>query len=593
MTDQATNQTVAKPVSGWQIYKRLLGYTREYWFAFTIGILGFLIYAMTQLGWAELMEYIVDAVESRDSEARNTIALAIAGIFFIRGIGSFLGAYGIAYVARNVVHTLRVDMFNRMLNFNTSYFDNQSAGHILSKYTYDVEQVAAATSDAFKVVVQEGFTVLGLLTYLFYKNWKLSLLFIAIAPIIGLVVNIASKRLRVVSGRIQDSIGDVTHVASETINGFNVVKTFGGETYEHERFVGVSKNNLRQSLKLVVTNSISTPIVQLLVAISLATLIWLALYPEFFGNTSTGEFLAFITAAALLAKPIRMLTQVNTIIQRGIAGGRSVFELLDVELETDEGKKQVDRVKGELEFQSVSFRYTDHGEEVLKNLSFKIEPGETLALVGRSGSGKSTLVSLIPSFLKASEGTVLLDGLPLSDYQLESLRQQIAIVSQKVTLFNDTVAQNIAYGTLQDASKEDIEAAAVAAHAMEFISEMPDGLDTEVGQDGVQLSGGQRQRIAIARAILKNAPVLILDEATSALDTESERLIQDALTQVVKDRTTIIIAHRLSTVEKADRIIVLDKGAIVEQGSHQELIAKEGVYYQLQQSQFLDQPSFK
>ena len=571
-------------VSGWEIYKRLMGYSRRYWGAFLVGVLGFGVYAGTQWAWAEMMNLIVTTLENKALGQGGMLAGGIIIIFLFRGVGTFFGSYGVAYVARQVVHDLRTELFRHMLRLKSTFYNTNTTGHILSKFTYDIEQVAAASADAFKIIIQEGLTVMILLAYMLYSNWKLSLLFFMAAPIVGWVVSIASKRLGLISRRIQSSMGDVNHVASETVSGYQTVKAFGGEDYEQKRFIEASRDNLRQSLKLVVTTSLTTPVVQLLVGAQLSILIWVALLPEVFGDTTTGEFLAYLTAAALLTKPARQLTQVNAVIQRGIAGARSAFQLLDVEPEIDRGSYEVDRAKGLVEFDNVEFHY-EMNKPVLKGISFAVEPGKTVAIVGKTGSGKSTLIDLIPRFYDPISGEVRLDGVPLPEYTLAALRAQIAIVSQKVVLFNDTIEANIAYGSLATTTREQVIQAAKLANAWEFIQEQPQGLDQEVGQDGVQLSGGQRQRIAIARALLKDAPILILDEATSALDNESERVIQTALDTLMKGRTTIVIAHRLSTIESAEVILVLDQGLIVEAGSHRELLAKNGYYAQLQQAQ--------
>jgi subfamily B ATP-binding cassette protein MsbA len=479
-------------------------------------------------------------------------------------------------------------LFDRLLLLPSKFYDKNAMGHLVAKVTFHVSQVTGAATDAVKVLIREGLTVIFYMGLLFLLNWKLTLIFICVAPFIGLLVNFAGKRFRRISGRIQDSMGDVTHVASEAVQGYREVRTFGGLDYERERFLKVSHNNRRQSMKMVITASIATPAVQLVVSGALAGLVWLALDPMLLANMSSGDVVQFIGTGGLLAKPIRQLTEINSTIQRGLAAAEDIFALFDEEIEKDEGTKVLSKVKGKLEFRDVSFSYDDD-EPVVTNISFVAQPGETIALVGKSGSGKSTLASLIPRFYSPQAGQILLDDVPVEDIKLSNLREHMAIVTQDVTLFNDTIARNIAYGSLHGKDEARIQSAAEKAYAWDFICDLENGLDTEVGDDGVLLSGGQRQRLAIARAFLKDAPILILDEATSALDSESERYIQSALEAVSAGRTTIIIAHRLSTIEKADRILVIDKGQLVEQGTHAELLVGGSHYAGLHNVQVKDE----
>lgn len=585
-TSRPTLKADLNDPSNWKVYRRLLGYLKPFWVPFALAILGNALYAVASTGMAAAMEYVIQAIEAPTSANRLFVPALIVGIFALRGLGYFLGNYYIHTVGRNLVNRMRTEIFDHFMRLPCRYFDDRASGHLVSKITFNVEQVTGAATNAVTIMFREGLTIIGLLGYMFYVNWKLTLIFLALGPLIGGLVSFVSKRFRRLSQKIQSSMGDVTHVASEAINGYRVVRIFGGGDYESERFAKVSHNNLRQSLKMALTQSVSTPVVQILIAFSIAILVWIALAPEVQQGMTTGEFVAFITAATTLAKPVRQLTSVQAQVQKGIAASHDVFSSLDVDVESDTGSYAPKRVNGEIEFRNVRFRYKDELDDVLRDLSFKVEPNTTVAFVGRSGSGKSSLVSLLPRFYEYTDGEILLDGVSLKDYKLTALRDQIALVNQSVVLFNDTVANNIAYGSLRNTGKEDIREAARQAHALEFIDRLPNGMDTLIGDNGIMLSGGQRQRLAIARALLKNAPILILDEATSALDTESERYIQEALETVMRGRTTLVIAHRLSTIENADKIIVMADGRIAEEGTHQELISGNGPYAQLHSRQF-------
>lgn len=572
--------------SNWQTYKRLLAYVKPFWLAFSLAVIGNIIYAAASTGMAAAMEYVITAIENPTEKNRLLLTGLIVGVFAFRGLGTFMSQYFISYVGRQVINALRTQVFDRMLALPSRFFDDNAAGRLVSKLTFNVEQVAEATTNAITITLREGLTIVGLLGFMLYTNWKLTLVFLAVGPLIGFVVSYASKRFRKLSTRIQGSMGDITHVASESIGGYRVVRTFGGEDYERQRFGDVSNRNLTQSLKLASAQAISVPVIQVLVAVAIAALVWTMLAPEIRGSMSTGELVAFITAATTMAKPIRQVTSVHAKIQKGVAAANDVFATMDEEPEKDHGRYAPKRVRGDIEFDGVAFRYRDQLDNVLEDINLTVPAGQSVALVGRSGSGKSTLVSLLPRFYEFSDGDIRIDGHSLKEYKLSALREQIALVTQNVVLFNDTIAANIAYGALRNFSRDAIREAAAKAHALEFIDRMPDGLDTMIGDNGVMLSGGQRQRLAIARALLKDAPILILDEATSALDTESERHIQAALDTVMQGRTTLVIAHRLSTIENADRILVMDAGRIVEAGRHDELLAAGGAYAQLHQMQF-------
>ena len=574
-----------------KIYVRLLTYVVPYVGVFALSIIGFVIFASTQPMLAGILKYFVDGLTNpeaslfpkipylRHLELLQAVPLLIVLIAAWQGLGSFLGNFYLARVSLGLVHDLRVELFNKLLVLPNRYFDTHNSGHLISRITFNVTMVTGAATDAIKVVIREGLTVVFLFVYLMWMNWKLTLVMLAILPIIAIMVSSASKKFRKQSKKIQVAMGDVTHVASETIQGYRVVRSFGGETYERERFAKASQSNTDKQLTMNKTSAVYTPMLQLVIYSAMAALMFLVLLLR--GDASPGDLVAYITAAGLLPKPIRQLSEVSSTIQKGVAGAESIFEQLDEPSEVDGGTIERDRVSGQLEVRDLNFTYPGTERVVLKNINFTASPGQMIALVGRSGSGKSTLANLIPRFYNHGEGQILLDGVAIEDYRLNNLRRHIAQVNQNVTLFNDSVAENIAYGDLAGAPREQIELAAADAYAKDFIDELPQGFDTQIGENGVMLSGGQRQRLAIARALLKNAPLLVLDEATSALDTESERHIQAALDKVMKGRTTIVIAHRLSTIEKADMILVMDQGCIVERGTHAQLLEQNGYYSRL------------
>lgn len=571
-----------------QIYKRLLTYVKPHRGFFAISIFGFLLYSSTQPLFAAMIKTIIDTLQTESREGMFYLPLLFSGLIVVRGIGTYLGNYFLAKVSTNIIHSLRCEIFDQYTRLPTAYFDANNSGYMISRITNNVGEVTKATTDSVRTIIREGLSALGLLAYLFYLNWMLSLVFICIAPVIVILVSYVSKRLRAISKRLQESVGDMTHVTSELVGAHRVVRSYGGEEYERQRFLQSSANNRRQSLKMSTTTAIHSPIIQLIIAIALSSLMYMALY--FMKQASVGEFVSYLTAAFLLPRPVRQLTDANGEIQKGIAASESLFAILDEPCEIDQGLYQAEKCRGALEFRGLSFRYEGTDEFALKDINVKVEPGQTVALVGASGGGKSTFANLVSRFYPHQIGEILLDGVEIQDYTLANLRKQIALVNQQVTLFNDTIANNIAYGALAGAPRDNIVAAATDAYAMEFIQNLPQGLDTEIGENGVKLSGGQRQRLALARALLKDAPILILDEATSALDTESERYIQAALQKAMRNRTTLVIAHRLSTIENADVILVMDHGRIIEQGRHHELLAKNGAYARLHHMQFKEQP---
>lgn len=571
--------------TGWLIYRRLMVFTARYWVFFAISIAGFAVYALTQAAIAHVMKYFVDGLQSKDTTLMTIVPVAVVIISLVRGCGFFCGNYFMALVSLNLVNDLRKQMFDHMLALPSVFHDQRNSGELVSMITYNVNQVTNAATGAVRVLFREGLTVIALMAYLLYQNWLLTLVFLLVTPILAGVILYTSKLFRRMSERMQASMGQVTHISNEAIQGYRIVRSYGGEHYERGRFRGASDKNTRQGLKFSLISSVQAPVFTFLVSVAIAGLMFLVLYMA--SDATAGDMVAYVVAAGTLAKPVRQLSEVNSTIQRGIAAAESIFSLLDEDAEVDSGSTVVDRVSGRIDLRDVCFEY-ETGKPVLHNINLTIEPGETIALVGRSGSGKSTLANLLLRFYDVSSGEILFDDIELRDIDINCLRRQIALVNQQVVLFNDTVANNIAYGQLADVDGPSIIQAAQRANAMEFIEKLPEGLQTIVGEDGTRLSGGQRQRLSIARALLKDAPILVLDEATSALDTESERNIQQALDAVMIGRTTLVIAHRLSTIEKADRIIVMDHGHIVEQGNHQRLIQLGGHYARLHALQFED-----
>ncbi|WP_180170780.1 lipid A export permease/ATP-binding protein MsbA [Acinetobacter sp. YH12027] len=567
-----------------KVYLRLLSYLKPFWGIGLLVLLGFGINAATEVSVAKLLERIIEAIQNKDQSFTTLFPLLVVLLMFFRGLGLFMGGYFTAVISRNLIFNIRQQVFAKLMRLPSQYYLDNSSGHITAKIIYNVEQLTAASSESLKTIVQQGLITIALLGYLLYTNWRLTLCILIFGPIIGLIIRKASKRMRKLSMQVQSTMGDVNHVVQETVQGNLVVKGFAGQDYEQKRFYESSMENLRRGLKMVVVQQLNSPIVQLIMSIALSIVMYIALRPEILQDTTAGEFVAYITAAGMLSKPIKTLTDVNEKLQRGMAAAYSVFELLDMPEEVNNGTLKP-ALKGDVEFKNVNLIYAD-GHHAIHDFNLKVNAGQTVALVGRSGAGKTSLVNLLVRYQEVSSGQLLLDQHDIHDIELNSLRTQISMVNQQVVLFNRTVRENIAYGQLEHATDEQVIAAAKAAFAHDFIMDLPQGYDTPLGAQGLNLSGGQRQRIAIARAILKNAPILILDEATSALDNESEFFIQQAFDAAMQDRTTIVIAHRLSTIENADCIVVMDKGRIIEQGSHTELMAQRGAYYQLHQRNF-------
>ncbi len=572
-----------------RLYFRLLTYVRPYTKAFGLAVLGMIAAAATEPLFPALIKPLLDAGFGPGTQAALpplAFAAAIVGIFTLRGILSFSSSYLLAWVGNRVVLDLRAAMFARLIRLPARFFDDHSSGTVLSKVAYDVGGVTSAATTVLTVAVQDSIRVIGLLGWLLYLNWKLTLVALAVGPPIALFVRLLSRRLRSMAREAQHAMGDLVHVLEEAIECHKVVKIFGGQDYEARRFERANQRLRGFNMRQTVPAALSTPVTHILASFAFAIIVYIALQESLAARTTMGEFASFLVAMLMLLAPLRRLTEMNAPLQRGLAAAESVFELVDAPVEEDQGTRSLVRARGAIEFQSVSLTYPTRTEPALTSVSFALQPGETVALVGGSGGGKTTLANLLPRFYAPQSGRILLDGHDIQALTLESLRANLALVSQDVVLFNDTIRANIAYGRMGAAGEQEVIAAAEAAHAMEFIREMPQGLETLIGQNGMRLSGGQRQRLAIARALLKNAPVLILDEATSALDSESERLVQEALDTLMRGRTTLVIAHRLSTIERADRIVVLERGRIVESGTHAGLIARGGVYEKLYRIQF-------
>jgi ATP-binding cassette, subfamily B, bacterial MsbA len=573
------------PAGALQTYRRLLSYLRPHRAMFLLGVLGMIIFAATDAGWAAFVRFFLDGTfVQKDPRMVWLVPTALVVLFLLRGLGDFLQTYCPGYVGRHIVKTLRAEIFDRYLRLPVAYFDQQASGTLLSRLTYNTEQVAQATTDSITVFIRDTLTIAGLVGYLFFMNWRLTLFSLIVGPLIAFLVRRINLLFRRYSTRIQDSMGDVTRVAKEAIEAPRVVRVFNAQEHEAEMFEAVIERNRGSHMKMMRTRALSNPVVQSIASIGLAGVLYVATLDAVQGRMSVGEFTSFIAALMLITAPLRRLVNVASPLQQGIAAAQNIFEILDATPEPEGGGRPIDRARGDIEYRDVRFRYPSGDDDVLRGVSFALRSGETVAIVGRSGSGKSTLVGLLPRFYDVTAGRVLLDGHDVREYGLADLRRQMSLVSQDVVLFNDTIASNMAFGL--PASEAQIATAAEAARVDEFARQLPEGLATVVGDRGSLLSGGQRQRIAIARALLRNPPILILDEATSALDTELERQVQQQLEQLMRGRTTVVIAHRLSTVERADRIVVMDGARLVETGTHAELLARNGQYAVLYRMQF-------
>lgn len=576
-----------KDLSTWQTFRRLWPMIAPHKAGLIVAAVALVLNAAGDTLMLSLLKPLLDeGFGKSDKSVLIWMPLAVIGLMIIRGITSYISGYCISWVSGHVVMNMRRRLFGHMMGMPVAFFDQQSTGTLLSRITYDSEQVASSSSSALITVVREGASIIGLFIMMFYYSWQLSLILIVLAPVVSFAIRMVSKRFRNISKNMQNTMGQVTTSAEQMLKGHKEVLIFGGQEVEKTRFNNVSNRMRQQGMKLVSASSISDPIIQLIASLALAFVLYAASFPGVMETLTAGTITVVFSSMIALMRPLKSLTNVNAQFQRGMAACQTLFSILDSEQEVDQGSRSIERAKGDIEFRNVTFSYPGRETAALHNVSLTVPAGKTMALVGRSGSGKSTIASLLTRFYDIQQGEILIDGHDLREYTLQSLRNQVALVSQNVHLFNDTIANNIAYARGEIYSREQIEQAARMAHAMDFIEKMEHGLDTIIGENGVLLSGGQRQRIAIARALLRDSPILILDEATSALDTESERAIQSALDELQKNRTSLVIAHRLSTIEQADEIVVVEDGRIIERGTHTVLLAQQGAYAQLYKLQF-------
>lgn len=569
------------------LFRRFTTYLRDFKLAFAVAIAGMIGYSLIDAFFiAQLQPVIDESLGKGDHDYLRMAAYLVVPLFIVRGLFNFMGTYTLSWIGNQVVMRMRQQLFHKYMHLPVAFHDNNAAGALISKVLYDTEQVSNAAGKALLTLVREGALVIGLLVVMFYYSWQLSLVFLFIGPVVAVIVAVVSKRFRRVSKNIQQAMGNLTSSVEQVIKGHKVVLMFGGQEREYERFAVKNNDNRQQNMKLIVARILSVSSIQVIASIALAVVLYISSMPGMVDHLTPGVFTNVVVCMTMLLKPLKQLTTINSEFQRGMAACASIFEVLDEDIEHDNGEVRVQKVKGRIEFKDVTFHYPDKEQAALKNINFTVEAGKTCAMVGRSGSGKSTISSLLTRFYDHQQGSITIDGIPIQDIPLKELRKQFALVSQHVTLFNDTIENNIAYGAEDKVSRERILEAARIAHVDEFVSLLPDGYNTLIGENGLMLSGGQRQRLAIARAILLDAPILILDEATSALDTESEKLIQDALNNLQKNRTSIVVAHRLSTIENADQILVIEQGEIIERGNHAALLEQNGMYAQLHKMQF-------